>query len=84
MVFPLPSAAAQFITRISIFLETRISISIRRGVGVNLLLMANSKGYGARNQLVATQYSTVRYYGIDHVTRSSDDRPAIRHVVLAQ
>ena len=67
MVFPLHSAAAQFITRISIFLETRISISIRRGVGVNVLLMANSKGYGARNQLVATQYSTVRYYGIDHV-----------------
>ena len=51
---------------------------------MNVLLMANSKGYGARNQLVATQYSTVRYYGIDHVTRSSDDRPAIRHVVLAQ
>ena len=64
MVFPLHSAAAQFITRISIFLETRISISIRRGVGVNLLLMANSKGYGAWNQLVATQYIYIVLYVI--------------------
>ena len=64
MVFPLHSAAAQFITRISIFLETRISISIRRGVGVNLLLMANSNGYGAWNQLVATQYIYIVLYVI--------------------
>ena len=39
---------------------------------MNLLL--NSKEYGARNQLVATQYSTVRYYGIDHVTHLMTDQ----------
>ena len=41
---------------------------------MNLLLMANSKEYGAQNQLVATQYSAVRYYGIDHVTHLMTDQ----------
>ena len=41
---------------------------------MNVLLMTNSKGYGAQNQLVTTQYSIVCYYGIDHVTHLMTDQ----------
>ena len=60
MVLPLHSAAAQFYYQkwISIFLETRISISIRRRG------MFCSRLTGAWNQFIATQYSVVCYYGI--------------------
>ena len=60
MIFPLRSALQLD--------KNQLGFSLGRKVDVNLFHMTNSKGRRAQNQLVATQYSVVDCYAIDHVT----------------